>query len=115
MPRASRGRSTLRGTSRAHLADMPESLRARIRAAKLIDRLQAHIFDGLELSVSQVNGIKILLQKCLPDLTAVAVKAEVTHRFVAQLPDVLSKEDWIKRYGDPRQLEGPTDGTDTLQ
>jgi hypothetical protein len=66
--------------------------------------------------MSQVNGIRILLQKCLPDLTAIAVKAEVTHRFVAQLPDVLSKEDWIKRYGDPRQLEDKTnDPPETLQ
>jgi hypothetical protein len=81
------------------LADMPESLRARIRAAKLIERLQSHIFDGLELSVSQVNAINILLRKCLPDLTAVAVRAEVTHRFVAQLPDELDKEAWLKKYG----------------
>jgi len=91
---------------------MPDELRARIKAAQLINRLQAHIFDGLELSRSQVQAIAILLNKCLPDLTAVAVKAEVTHRFVAQLPDVLSKEEWIKRYGDPKQIEPPKD---TLQ
>ena len=96
--------------------DMPDSLRARIKAAKLIDRLQAHIFDGLELSLSQVNGIRILLQKCLPDLTAVAVKADVTHRYVALLPEVLDKAAWIRKYGDPRQLEGTADdanGQDT--
>ena len=81
------------------VAHMPDELRARIKAAKLIDRLQAHIFEGLELSMSQVNGIRILLQKCLPDLTAIAVKAEVTHRFVAQLPDELDKEAWLRKYG----------------
>ena len=93
------------------VAHMPDELRQRIRAAKLIDRLQAHIFEGLEFSMSQVNGIRILLQKCLPDLTAIAVKAEVTHRFVAQLPDELDKEAWLRKYGNG-QL-GPPSGSDS--
>jgi hypothetical protein len=86
----------------------PEIVREKIRAIKLVQRLQAHIFDGLTLSMSQVRAIEILLRKVVPDLTAVAVKADVTHRFVAQLPDVLSKEEWIKRYGDPKQLQNET-------
>jgi len=103
---------TPRGKVKKRLMHMPDELRARIKAAQLINRLQSHIFDGLELSMSQVRSIEVLLRKCLPDLTAVAVKADVTHRFVAQLPDVLSKEEWIKRYGDPKQIEAPKD---TLQ
>jgi hypothetical protein len=87
----------------------PEDVRARIKATQLVNRLQAHIFDGLLLSLSQVRAIEILLRKCIPDLTAVAVKADVTHRFVAMLPDVLDKNEWIRKYGDPRQLEGTTD------
>ena len=84
----------------------PEDVRVKIKGIKLVQRLQAHIFDGLELSMSQVRAIEVLLRKVLPDLTAVAVKADVTHRFVAQLPDVLGKEEWIKRYGDPKQARG---------
>ena len=35
--------------------------RAKIKASQLIHRLQAHIFDGLELSMSQIKAIDILL------------------------------------------------------
>ena len=73
----------------------PDSVREKIRAAQLINRLQAHIFDGLELSMSQVRAIEILLRKCLPDLTKTEVQAEATHRYVAQLPDVLTKRNGL--------------------
>ncbi len=47
----------------------------------------------------QVRAIEIILKKCLPDLTKTEVKEEVTHRYVAQLPDVLTKEEWLAKYG----------------
>ena len=78
----------------------PDSVREKIRAAQLINRLQAHIFDGLELSMSQVRAIEILLRKSVPDLTKTEVQADATHRYVAQLPDVLSKEEWLAKYGE---------------
>ena len=78
----------------------PDSVREKIRASQLINRLQAHIFDGLELSMSQVRAIEILLRKSVPDLTKTEVPADVTHRYVAQLPDVLSKEEWLAKYGE---------------
>ena len=76
----------------------PDQVRARIRATELINRLQSHIFDGLELSLSQVNAISILLRKCVPDLTSTAVVADVTHRYVVELPPMLSREEWEKKY-----------------
>jgi hypothetical protein len=36
--------------------------------------------------MSQVRAIEILLRKSVPDLTKTDVQAEVTHRYVAQLP-----------------------------
>ena len=83
----------------------PEQVRARIRATELINRLQAHIFDGLELSLSQVNAINILLRKCIPDLSAATVTADINVRYVAELPKVLTKEEWVKKYGAPEPLE----------
>jgi hypothetical protein len=77
----------------------PDEVRRRIKATQLINRLQAHIFDGLELSMSQVRGIEILLRKCIPDLTAVAVKADITHRYVAELPPMLTRKEWLEKYG----------------
>ena len=76
----------------------PEQVRARIRATELINRLQSHIFDGLELSLSQVRAIDILLAKCVPNLTSTTVVADVTHRYVVELPPMLSREEWEKKY-----------------
>ena len=90
----------------------PEVVREKIRAIKLVQRLQAHIFDGVELSMSQVRAIEILLRKVVPDLTAVAVKADVTHRFVAQLPDELDREAWLRKYGNG-QIGPPSPGSQT--
>jgi hypothetical protein len=75
-------------------------VREKIRAAQLINRLQACAFGEIELTMSQVRAIEVLLRKCLPDLTKTEVKADVSHRYVVQLPDVLSKEDWLKKYGE---------------
>ena len=98
----------------------PEQVRARIRATELINRLQSHIFDGLELSLSQVNAINILLRKCVPDLTSTTVVADVTHRYVVELPPMLSREEWEKKYSidhlvplpDPLKI---TNGSGNLQ
>jgi hypothetical protein len=50
--------------------------------------------------MSQVRAIEILLRKSVPDLTKTDVQAEVTHRYVAQLPEVLSREEWLGKYGE---------------
>ncbi len=77
----------------------PDSVREKIRASQLINRLQACAFGEIELTMMQVRAIEIILKKCLPDLTKTEVKEEVTHRYVAQLPDVLTKEEWLAKYG----------------
>ena len=41
----------------------------------------------------------MLLRKSVPDLTKTEVQADATHRYVARLPDVLTKEEWLKKYG----------------
>jgi len=96
----------------------PEQVRARIRATELINRLQSHIFDGLELSMSQVHAICALLRKCVPDLTSTTVTADMTVRYVAHLPEPISREAWLQKYGgdylDPaKTIEGTTNGSGT--
>jgi hypothetical protein len=46
-------------------------VRDRIQASQLVNRLEDHALNNLELSVSQIKAIEILLKKSLPDLTAV--------------------------------------------
>ena len=98
-----------RGKTRMNLT----GTRAKIQAAKLIARLQDHIFGRLKtpLDVSQVRAIDILLKKVVPDLTRTEVTADITHRYVVRLPDVLDKETWLKRFGDPRrEIDGTLNG-----
>ena len=96
----------------------PDEVRAKIRAHKLVQRLQAHIFGKVELTVSQVSGINVLLRKVLPDLTSTAVTADINVRYVAHLPELISREAWLQKYGgdylDPvKTIEGTTNGSGT--
>jgi hypothetical protein len=46
------------------------------------------------------GSIEVLLRKSVPDLTKTEVESEMTYRYVAQLPEVLSKEEWLAKYGE---------------
>ena len=107
-----------RGRDKTRMPFNPNAVREKIRAIKLIQRLHAHIFDGLELSLSQVRAIDILLKKTVPDLTRTLISADINVRYVAHLPDVLSQEDWVRKYGDKQDvltIEGPEDGKENGQ
>ena len=84
--------------------------REKIKVGVLIRHLMKCAEGKVELSVTRLRAIEILLKKVVPDLSRVVVQADVTHRYVVRLPDVLSKEDWLQRYGDPKQIEGTTNG-----
>ncbi len=49
-----------------------DSCREKIQASQLINRLQDHALNGTALEKSQIDAIKILLSKTLPDLQAVS-------------------------------------------
>ena len=82
-----------------------ERTRQKIKASYYIDRLHDHIAGTIELKMTQIRAIEILLRKCIPDLTAVAIQADVTHRYVAELPTVLSREEWERKYGPNQTLQ----------
>lgn len=71
-------------------------VRARIQASQIINRLQSHINNELELSATQVNAAKILLAKSVPDLSSITLSGDkdnpIAHALSA--PDA----DLIKRY-----------------
>jgi hypothetical protein len=77
----------------------PESTRRKIKGTLLVKRLQDHAFGEVDLSMSQVRAIGILLKKIIPDLTSTEVKSEVAHHYVAEIPPVLSKAEWLEKYG----------------
>jgi hypothetical protein len=91
----------------------PDEVRSKIQANRLVHTLQQFIFgdvdkDGrklADLSMPQVRAIDCLLKKVVPDLTRTLISADVNVRYVAELPKVLTKEEWVKKYGVPDTLE----------
>ena len=86
----------------------PEQVRAKIRAAYLIRRLQDHIKGKINLSPTQVRSIDILLRKIIPDLSQTSVVGEMTHKYVAEVPPLLTKDEWLKKYSLSRRETMPT-------
>ena len=74
-------------------------VREKIRASQLINRLQSCAMGEIELTMLQIRAIEILLRKCLPDLAAVEIGPEQTHRYVVEVPNMLSREEWQRKYG----------------
>jgi hypothetical protein len=72
--------------------------RQRIKAAQIINRLQACINGTVKLSSEQIRCAEILLRKCLPDLIAAEVASQVTHRFCV-IPDTLPQDEWLATRG----------------
>ncbi len=87
-----------------------ESARQKIRASHLILRLQKHIDGKLDppLTMSQVRAIDILLRKIVPDLLQTQVTSEHTHRYVVEVPPLLTRDEWQKKYRVTRQAEPKT-------
>jgi len=51
--------------------------REKIQTSQLINRLEDHILNDLELSGTQIKAIEILLKKTMPDLKQVEVTGDV--------------------------------------
>jgi len=91
----------------------PDEVRSKIQAIRLVDVLHQFIFsevdkDGrklADLSMAQVRAIDCLLKKVVPDLTRTLISADVNVRYVAELPPVLTRAEWLAKYG-PKQIEG---------
>ena len=91
----------------------PDEVRSKIQANRLVHTLQQFIFgdvdkDGrklADLSMPQVRAIDCLLKKVVPDLTRTLISADVSVRYVAELPKVLTKEEWVRKYGSSEPLE----------
>jgi hypothetical protein len=76
-----------------------DETRARIQVSQIINRLEKHILGLIELSPTQVRSAEILLKKRIPDLSSTENKTEVTHRYVADVPQVAATVDeWHKQH-----------------
>ena len=99
----------------------PDEVRSKIQAIRLVDTLHQFIFSEVDkngrkladLSMAQVRAIDCLLKKVVPDLTRTLISADVNVRYVAELPKVLTRDEWVKKYGtpEPKLIEGTTNGS----
>jgi uncharacterized protein with von Willebrand factor type A (vWA) domain len=64
-----------------------ESVRQRIQASMIINRLTDHILGKVEMQASAVTAALGLLKKVAPDLSSVESKNETTVRYVARVPE----------------------------
>lgn len=55
-----------------------EMIREKIRGSQLVNRLENHVLDDLELSPTQVTAALGLLRKVVPDLKATEHSGETT-------------------------------------
>src|SRR5262245_34619242 len=76
----------------------PEQVRAKIRGAYLIRRLQDHVKGKIKLTADQIRAADILLRKIIPDLSQASVVGEMTHKYVVEVPPLLTKDEWLKKY-----------------
>jgi hypothetical protein len=83
----------------------PDCVREKIRASQLINRLQKCAFGEISLTMTQLRAIEILLRKCIPDLAAAEIRSEQTYRYVVEVPPVLGRDEWQKKYGQNSMLD----------
>lgn len=74
--------------ARVHKIRHDDETRAKIQAAQIINRLQSCVNGEVSLDAQQVSAAKTLLNKVLPDLSAVSLEA--THDVSDPLADLLS-------------------------
>jgi hypothetical protein len=85
-------------------------VREKIRASQLINRLHKCAFGEISLTMTQVRAIEILLRKSIPDLAAAEIKSEQTRRYVVEVPPVLDRDEWQRKYGENPSLPPPDFG-----
>lgn len=77
----------------------PDEVKSRIQASQLINRLTAHALSetGPIMDASQVNAIRILLGKVIPDLASTEMSVDSVVKVVSDKP--LSPEEWMAAHG----------------
>jgi hypothetical protein len=87
-------------------AEAEEILRQAIEAIN--NRLHKCAFGEISLTMTQLRAIEILLRKCIPDLAAAEIKSEQTRRYVVEVPPVLDRDEWQRKYGQNPSLPPPS-------
>lgn len=77
----------------------------------LINRLNQNALGLLatEMTAGQIKSAEVLLRKVTADLSAVEQTSEITHRYVARVPNTQTKMDeWQHQHADALKTKTPT-------
>ena len=72
-----------------------QKVRDRIRVTALVNRLEQHALGRTKMTPTQLRANQILLDRCLPSLTAMEYRGEVTQNVIHSEP---STADWLSRH-----------------
>lgn len=81
-----------------------ERMRNRIQAEAIIQRLNDFVLGNVEMPAPAVTAAIGLLRKVMPDLSQAENKTEVTHRYVARVPEKApTAEAWQQQHAPQTQ------------
>lgn len=76
-----------------------EIWRASIRIGLIRNRLMKHFLGEIELSQTQLKAAEILINKTLPNMASVEHTGEVTHNYVARVPQQMPEaNEWAQQH-----------------
>lgn len=77
----------------------------------LINRLNQNALGLLvtEMTAGQIKSAEVLLRKVTADLSAVEQTSEITHRYVARVPNTQPEmNEWQRQHADALKTKTPT-------
>ena len=81
----------------------PDKVRERIKTSMLANRLHDHAFGNAEMSATQVQAAKILLDKTLPNLAQTELSGHIERTTVIRAPKtVADSKTWLDSHGPAR-------------
>jgi two-component SAPR family response regulator len=92
-----------------------EACREKIQTSQLINRLYSHFQGDVELSATQIQTAKLLLDKSLPSLQAQEVVSHNETSYLVQVPATIEdSQDWQKmaQAGGTLKAEEPIESPD---
>ena len=66
-----------------------ENVRAAIKVGNIVNRLQKAAMGEIDVTPTQLNAAKVLLDKCLPNLTATEITEQVPEQSLEELEERL--------------------------
>ncbi len=68
-----------------------QMVRDKIQATQIVNRLEGHVLGDLELSPTQIQAARILLDKSVPNLQAIEHTGEVTVGVSERMRQILER------------------------